>query len=72
MFSPQPLVTSACAELARRLVVRGVEGNTDAHTNRNSTIDSWAKSSTSAEMGGQQMQQERTLVIVGYMESLPF
>ncbi|KAH0836541.1 DNA cross-link repair protein pso2/snm1 [Lanmaoa asiatica] len=64
-FSPQPLVISACAELARRLVEGGLGDNSNGHTNRNFTIDAWMKSSTSAETGGQQTPQERVLVVVG-------
>ncbi|KAF8557696.1 DRMBL-domain-containing protein [Imleria badia] len=65
-FSPQPLVISACAELARSLV-GGVGDDPNVQTIRNFTIDAWMKSSTSAESvnGGQQILQERILVIVG-------
>lgn len=64
MFSPQPLVISACAELARRLVI-GIENDRNVHTNLNFTLDAWMKSLTSTEMGGQQMPQGRILVTVG-------
>ncbi|KAG9312825.1 DNA cross-link repair protein pso2/snm1 [Chiua virens] len=63
-FSPQPLVISACAELARRLVMGGVEGNFDVNKSRSFTIDAWMRSSTAADEG-QQMPPERILVIVG-------
>jgi len=64
-FSPQPLVISACAELARKLVMGGVGDDPNTQTNQNLMIDVWMKSSTSAEKGGQQTLQERVLVIVG-------
>lgn len=50
----------------------GVGDGPNVHTNRNVTIDAWIKSSTSAVGGEQRVLQERILVIVGYVECLPF
>ncbi|KIJ61948.1 hypothetical protein HYDPIDRAFT_176722 [Hydnomerulius pinastri MD-312] len=65
IFPPQPLVISACAELARRLVAGEVISPPDASGKRNSTMDSWMNPSTSGEGKGRQTPQERILVIVG-------
>lgn len=45
--------------------MRGVGDDPNVQTNQNLTIDVWMKSSTPAESGGQQMLEERILVIVG-------
>ncbi|KAG6906251.1 hypothetical protein DXG01_014969 [Tephrocybe rancida] len=54
-FPPQPLVISACAELARRLVA----GEPLEHTS--TAIDNWATSSNA----GKQQKSEKMLVVVG-------
>ncbi|KIJ20718.1 hypothetical protein PAXINDRAFT_66030 [Paxillus involutus ATCC 200175] len=64
-FPPQPLVVSACAELARRVVAGQVVGIPDANGKRDSTMDAWMVPPATA--GGKERQAPvgRVLVIVG-------
>lgn len=56
-FPPQPLVISACAELARRLIV-------GEPVTEQKPLDSWITTSKETNAGKQQ-PKERTLVVVG-------
>ncbi|KAJ7491886.1 DNA cross-link repair protein pso2/snm1 [Mycena latifolia] len=58
-FPPQPLVISACAELAKRVVA----GKT--HESTAPKMDSWLTSAPSDPKGKQKVRPERILMVVG-------
>ncbi|KAF9245362.1 DRMBL-domain-containing protein [Melanogaster broomeanus] len=64
-FPPQPLVISACAELAQRVVAGEAVGIPDVDGKRNFTMDAWMIPLTNIGATERQTPQERVLVIVG-------
>ncbi|KAJ8590139.1 DRMBL-domain-containing protein [Rhizopogon salebrosus TDB-379] len=64
-FPPQPLVISACAELAKRIVNGELIGPPDVNGKRNSTMDAWVMPSERADDSRVKQSKERMLVVVG-------
>ncbi|KAG1811490.1 DRMBL-domain-containing protein, partial [Suillus subaureus] len=64
-FPPQPLVISACAELAKRIVSGEWVGAPDANGKRNSTMDAWVIPSDRADDNVMKQPKDRMLVVVG-------
>jgi DNA cross-link repair 1A protein len=64
-FPPQPLVISACAELAKRIVSGELIGPPDVNGKRNSTMDAWVMPSERADDSRVKQSKERMLVVVG-------
>ncbi|KIJ55732.1 hypothetical protein M422DRAFT_57998 [Sphaerobolus stellatus SS14] len=63
-FPPQPLVISACAELARRLVESG--SATNAKDSGNKSLSGWlSRSDKGKERADQNIKPEKVLVVVG-------
>ncbi|KAG1850713.1 DRMBL-domain-containing protein [Suillus subluteus] len=58
-FPPQPLVISACAELAKRIVSGEWTGAPDANGKRNSTMDAWPKDRMLVVVGTYSIGKER-------------
>lgn len=64
-FPPQPLVISACAELAKRIVSGEWIGAPDTNGKRNSTMDAWVIPSGRADDTVMKTLKDRMLVVVG-------
>ncbi|KAG1792628.1 DRMBL-domain-containing protein [Suillus plorans] len=64
-FPPQPLVISACAELAKRIVSGEWIGAPDTNGKRNSTMDAWVIPSDRADDTVMKTPKDRMLVVVG-------
>lgn len=64
-FPPQPLVISACAELAKRIVSGEWIGAPDTNGKRNSTMDAWVIPSERADDTVVKQPKDRMLVVVG-------
>lgn len=65
-FPPQPLVISACAELAKTLVSGELIGAPDTNGKRNSTMDAWIVPTERTEEDSRMKQdKEKMLVVVG-------
>lgn len=64
-FPPQPLVISACAELAKRIVSGEWIGAPDTNGKRDSTMDAWVIPSARANNTVMRQPKDRMLVVVG-------
>jgi len=64
-FPPQPLVISACAELAKTIVSGELIGAPDVNGKRNSTMDAWIMPSEKGEDSHMKQSAEKVLVVVG-------
>jgi DNA cross-link repair 1A protein len=64
-FPPQPLVISACAELAKRIVSGEWIGAPATNGKRNSTIDAWVIPSDREDDTVMKQPKDRMLVVVG-------
>lgn len=62
-FPPQPLVISACAELARRIVAG--QSTSDGAGDRKLTMDSFVAVDKSPE----KKRVDKTLIVVGYVHA---
>ncbi|KAH7920380.1 DRMBL-domain-containing protein [Leucogyrophana mollusca] len=64
-FPPQPLVISACAELARRIVAGEAIGPADCNGKRMLTMDAWVTAQSRPEVKKEEQPSQRILVVIG-------